>query len=158
MIIFADGKAGLVLKVPLVEKPELPLRAYAKPNLFKLYLFDVGMLGCMLDLPLESILDQDYGSYKGYYAENYVAQELTAAGRSPLYSWQGRQSEIEFLLTRERDVIPVEVKAGASAHSRSLSAYAEKYSPVMKIKVTARNLDRSRADCHNVPLYLAGKL
>jgi predicted AAA+ superfamily ATPase len=151
-------KAGLVLKVPLVEKPELPLRAYAKPNLFKLYLFDVGMLGCMLDLPFDSILDQDYGSCKGYYAENLVAQELTAAGRSPLYTWHGRQSEIEFLLTRESNVIPVEVKAGASAHSRSLSAYSEKYAPAMKIKVTARNLDRSRPACHNVPLYLAGKL
>jgi uncharacterized protein len=116
------------------------------------------MLGCMLDLPIDSILSQDYGTYKGYYAENFVAQELSAAGRAPLYSWCGRQSEIEFLLTRESAVIPVEVKAGIRAHSRSLSAYAEKYRPPLKIKVTARNLDRATPECHNIPLYLAGKL
>ncbi|MEI8139132.1 MAG: AAA family ATPase [bacterium] len=151
-------KTGLILKVPVVEKPMLPLRAFAKPNLFKLYLFDVGMLGCMLDLPIASILNQDYGTYKGYYAENLVAQEMTTAGHAPLYSWFGRQSEIEFLMIRESDVIPVEVKAGIRAHSRSLSAYAEKYSPPLKIKVTARNLDRTTPECHNIPLYLAGKL
>lgn len=151
-------KAGLIVKVHLVEKPDLPLRAYAKPGLFKLYLFDVGMLGCMLDLPFGAILGQDYGTYKGYYAENFVAQELSAAGRAPLYSWRGRQSEIEFLLTRESGVIPVEVKAGIRAHSKSLSAYVEKYAPPLKIKVTARNLDRTTPDCHNIPLYLAGAL
>jgi hypothetical protein len=151
-------KTGLILKVHLVEKPILPLRAYAKPNLFKLYLFDVGMLGCMLDLPIASILGQDYGTYKGYYAENIVAQELSAAGRAPLYSWCARQSEIEFLLTRENGVIPVEVKAGIRAHARSLSVYAEKYTPPLRIKVTARNLARATPDCHNFPLYLAGKL
>ena len=151
-------KTGLVLKVNLVETPMLPLRAYAKPNMFKLYLFDVGLLGCMLDLPIASILSQDYGTYKGYYAENFVAQELSAAGRAPLYSWCGRQSEIEFLLIRNNHVIPVEVKAGIRAHSRSLSAYAEKYTPPLKIKVTARNLDQATPACHNIPLYLAGKL
>ncbi len=95
---------------------------------------------------------------KGYYAENLVAQELSAAGRGPLYSWHGRQSEIEFLLPRGSAVIPLEVKAGIRAHSKSLSAYAEKYAPPLRIKITARNLDRARPDCHNIPLYLAGKL
>lgn len=151
-------KAGLIVKVHLVEKPEVPLRAFSKTNLFKLYLFDVGMLGCMVDMPFDSILSQDYGTYKGCYAENLVAQELCAAGRTPLYSWRGRQSEIEFLLTRENGVIPVEVKAGIRANSKSLAVYAEKYAPPLRIKVTARNLDRSTADCHNIPLYLAGKL
>jgi uncharacterized protein len=151
-------KAGLLLKVHLVEKPVLPLAAQAKPNLFKLYLFDVGLLGCMMDVPIASVLDQNYGTYKGYYAENFVAQELTASGRGPLYSWCGRQSEIEFLLPREEGAIPIEVKAGIRAHSRSLSAYAEKFTPPLKIKVTARNLDRTVPGCHNIPLYLAGKL
>lgn len=151
-------KTGLILKVHVVEKPVPPLRAYAKPNLFKLYLFDVGILGCMLDLPIASVLNQDYGTYKGYYAENFVAQEMSAAGKAPLYSWCGRQSEIEFLLIRENDVVPVEVKAGIRAHARSLSAYVEKYSPPLKIKVTARNPDQSTSDCQNIPLYLAGKL
>ena len=151
-------KAGLVLKVHVVDQAALPLRAYARDNLFKLYLFDVGLLGCMLDLPFESILNQDYGSYKGYYAENLVAQEFTAAGAGPLYSWCGRQSEIEFVRVFGNAVVPVEVKSGVRARSRSLGAYSEKYAPSLMIKITARNLDRTRSDCHNYPLYLAGRL
>ena len=151
-------KTGLVIKVHMVEKPVLPLGVQAKPNLFKLYLFDVGLLGCMLDVQIASVLSQDFGTYKGYYAENLVAQELTAADRAPLYSWCGRQSEIEFLVVHEEGVVPVEVKSGTRAHSRSLSAYAAKYSPSLRIKVTARNLDRTVPGCHNIPLYLAGRL
>lgn len=115
-------------------------------------------MNCMLDHPIDSILNQDYGTYRCYCAENFVAQELSAAGNGPLYSWSGRQSEIEFLLVRDDRVVPVEVKAGTKSKSRSLSAYAAKYNPALKIKVTARNLDRSNTDCHNYPLYLAGKI
>jgi predicted AAA+ superfamily ATPase len=151
-------KTGLAIRTRYVEKPVVPLRAFASRNLFKLYLFDVGLLGCMLDLPFDAVLSQDYGSYKGYVAENFVAQELTAAGRTPLYSWRGRQSEVEFLLPRDAGIVPVEVKAGIHARSRSLSAYADKYAPPLRIKITARNLDRANPVCHNIPLYLAGKL
>lgn len=151
-------KTGLVLKVPVIEDPAPPLVARVRGNLFKLFLFDVGILGCMLDLPISDLLAQDYGSYKGHFAENYVAQALTAAGRAPLYSWMGRESEIEFLLARDRGVVPVEVKAGVRARSRSLAAYDAKYAPPLRIKLTARNLDRRQPDCHNVPLYLAGSL
>jgi len=151
-------KSGLVIKTNLVEKPELPLKAFSKDNIFKLYHFDVGLLGCMLDLPIESILNQDYGSYKGYYAENLVAQEFMAAGKGPLYFWCGRESEIEFLLVKGTGVIPVEVKSGTRARSKSLSTYAGKYAPPLRVKITARNLDRCKPDYQNFPLYLAGKV
>lgn len=151
-------KSGLSLRVNYVEKPEIPLKAFSKENLFKLYFLDVGLLGCVLDLSAASILNQDYGSYKGFFAENYVAQELAATSSSALYCWRGRQSEIEFLRVINDHVVPIEVKAGVCGRSRSLSAYAKKYSPSMKIKVTARNLDRRSDDYINYPLYMAYEL
>ena len=95
-------KSGLIIKVFIVNTPALPLKNYSKENIFKLYLFDTGLLGYMLDLPFDSILNQDYGRYKGYYAENFVAQEFIGAGYRgtgypELLSWVGRNSEIEFL-------------------------------------------------------------
>ena len=65
---------------------------------------------------------------------------------------------MEFLRLWKNSVVPVEVKSGVRARSRSLAAYVEKHSPPFAIKITARNLDRRNARCHNYPLYLAGKL
>jgi hypothetical protein len=70
--------AGLALRVQLVERAEQPLKSFVKESLFKLYMFDVGLLGCALDLPVSSVLNQDYGSYRGFFAENLVAQEFSA--------------------------------------------------------------------------------
>ncbi len=59
---------------------------------FKCYLFDVGILGAMLKLNQQEIANQDYGLTKGYFAENYVAQELTTAGSEKLYSCNERDN------------------------------------------------------------------
>ncbi len=49
---------------------------YTKENAFKLFVFDVGILGALSELPVKTVLD--YGTYKGYYAENFVAQTFRA--------------------------------------------------------------------------------
>lgn len=151
-------KSGLIIKVFMVNKPALPLKSFSKDNTFKLYLFDTGLLGCMLDLPLDSILNQDYGQYKGYYAENFVAQEFIAAGSKNLFSWAGRNSEIEFLRVIDNKIVPVEVKSGLRTKARSLSVYVDKYSPELRIKISALNLHRENHRLHNYPIYLAGKI
>jgi len=87
-------QAGLAIKVKVCNRAELPLEAFCKVNIFKLFVFDVGLLGCMLDLPVEAIISEDYGIAKGYFAENFVAQELIAAGVKNLYSWTERNSEM----------------------------------------------------------------
>lgn len=151
-------RSGLVTKVFIVNTPAIPLKNSRKENTFKLYLFDTGLLGCMQELPFDSILNQDYGRYKGYYAENLVAQEFTGAGVRELYSWAGKNSEIEFLRVINNTVVPVEVKSGARTKAKSLSAYKNKYSPALLIKITANNLHREDKQMHNYPLYLAGKI
>jgi len=151
-------KSGLINKVFIVNTPALPLKNFSKDNIFKLYLFDTGLLGCMQDLPFDSILSQDYGRYKGYYAENFVAQEFTAVGCRELFSWAGKESEIEFLRVIHNTVVPIEVKSGERTKAKSLLVYKNKYSPEMVIKITANNLQRENKQAHNYPLYLAGKI
>ena len=68
--------AGLVFKVSIVNSGKLPFKAYTKENTFKLLLFDIGILGSMSGLSPQVILDYDYGSFKGFFAENFVAQEF----------------------------------------------------------------------------------
>lgn len=148
--------AELVIKVPIVEHVELPLTAYAEESKFKLYLFDVGILGALADLPPKTILDYDYGTYKGYYAENFIAQEFTAQGVTSLYSWQEDRAEIEFLRIEDSSILPIEVKSGWVTRSQSLNKYAEKYHPPYRTVFSAKTLRIDPAHAyHQYPLYLA---
>lgn len=152
------GKTGLAIKVAQVERPDLPLKAYATENLFKLYLLDTGLLGGMAELTPRDLLVGDFGTYKGWIAENVVAQELTAAGHAPLYFWRGKASEVDFLIATQKGVLPLEVKSGTVIHSRSLAAYADKYRPSMAIRLSARNKSSHSGPVLDLPLYLAGQL
>ncbi len=150
--------ANLIIKVPIVNSAEIPLSAYTQESAFKLFMFDVGLLGAMSDLPIKSILDHDYGTYKGFFAENFVAQELLAAGYSHLFCWQSNRAEVEFLLTLEDGVIPIEVKSGWITRAKSLQQVIEKYHPPYAVIMSGHPLKINRSNkIHYYPLYLAGK-
>ncbi len=153
-------KAGLILRVPIVNKAALPLAAYSKENTFKLYVFDVGLLGALSNLSIESILNYRYGSYKGYVVENFAAQELTAQNID-LFSWKENRSEIEFLLQAGEDLVPIEIKAGHNLKARSLTVYHKKYLPKNSFlfsgnwqkKSTEKAVDGESTTLHRWPLY-----
>jgi len=152
-------KAGMIIRIRICDKAELPLEAFCKRNLFKLVIFDIGLLGCMLDLPVEAVISQDYGITKGYFAENFVAQEFRASGIKNLYSWSERNSEIEFLRIINQEIVPVEVKAGTRTQAKSLRQYILKYSPRAAIKISGKPLDNKETKTvRHFPLYMAGKI
>lgn len=147
--------AELIIKIPIIEHVELPLSAYVEESRFKLYLFDVGILGALADLPEKAILDYEYGTYKGYFAENFVATEFISKNVLNLKSWQKNRAEIEFLYLLEDKVIPIEVKSGGNTRSQSLRIYAEKYHPLFRVTLSAKPLliDFENHYC-NYPLYM----
>jgi len=148
-------QAGLIIKVKVCNRAELPLESFCKPNMFKLFMFDVGLLGCMLNLPV----NEDYGITKGYFAENFVAQELMSAGNQKLYSWIERNSQIEFLTSRDDKIIPLEVKAGIRTQAKSLQQYIKKYSPNDAIILSKKNIASNKDSVVKYfPLYMAGSL
>lgn len=121
---------------PVEGLPKSPLAAYKKENMVKLFLFDVGLLNHMLGSSYKEIKQQNY-QYKGYVAENFVQQELSAIGVDPSYSWNDARAEIEFILaTDEGDIVPVEVKSGKRTRAKSLASYVEKCSPSKTFKLT----------------------
>ncbi len=148
---------GLVIKVPIVNTGYLPFKGYSKENFFKLLLFDVGILGNMSGISPKTLLDADYGSYKGYFAENFVAQELISAGNPSLFTWQEQQAEIEFLMEIEGKAIPIEVKSGLSTKAKSLKLFAEKYNPPYQAIFSGCPLQaRPSEKLRYYPLYLTG--
>ena len=143
----------------MCNRAEIPLETFCKPNIFKLFIFDIGLLGCFLDLPVESLLNDDYGISKGYFAENFVAQELLAAGNRNLYSWTERNSEIEFVIIKDNSIIPIEVKSGLRTQAKSLQQYIRKYAPPRAI-ILSRKKFAEKADSHikYMPLFTAGRV
>jgi predicted AAA+ superfamily ATPase len=149
--------ADLVIRIPIVEAVGIPLSAYSKENRFKLYFFDTGLLGAISGIAPSVFLDYGFGSYQGYIAENYVAQELRSHDVNPLYCWQGRTAEVEFLLEKDSDVVPVEVKSGNVTQSKSLKVYADRYQPKCAYVLSGNNISQRGFRTH-LPIYLAGRL
>jgi predicted AAA+ superfamily ATPase len=150
--------AGLIVKIHITNTAALPFMAHSKENIFKLFLFDVGMLGCMSGLSPKAILDYEYGTYKGYFAENFVAQELLASGFSQLFSWEEGKSQLEFLSDFDGKIIPIEVKSGNIVKAKSLAHFQEKYAPPFSIILSGQPLRIDSKQIHRYPLYLAGQL
>jgi len=150
---------GLIIKSHIVNCGQLPFSAYIKENSFKLFISDVGLLGALSNLHPKTILDYDYGTYKGYFAENFVAQELICAGVKDLYTWQEGRAEIEFLHEINDDVVPIEVKAGNVTRARSLDSFINKYHPTKNVILSGQNLHIDKNNkIQRLPLYLASKI
>ena len=148
-------KSLLVLhNYPLEGRLRSPLLPYRKPNMVKLFLFDVGLLNSMLGTSYSEIKEQAH-EYKGYVAENFVQQELAAMGMEPSYSWHSTRAEIEFVLKNDKgEIIPVEVKSGKRTRAKSLRAYMDKYSPPLAIKLTGARVSHQDVADRRTPITL----
>lgn len=148
--------AELIIKVPIINSAQLPFSSQTKENQFKLFIFDVGILAAMSELSADTILNYNYGTYKGYFAENFVAQELLTTHINNLYCWQEGKAELEFLLEIKGNIIPVEVKSGWITHAKSLQSFVQRYKPKYRCILSAKNLLLDeRNQLKAMPLYLA---
>ena len=147
--------ASLVTQAVKVSQPAVPLAAYEEPAFFKLYGLDVGLLGAMSGLTAPTILQGNdlFTHFKGALIENYAAQELMAHLESPLHFWSSPgTAEVDFLLTLNETIIPLEIKAGRSRRSKSLAEFMKKYHPLMGVRASLRNFGREGCIVQ-IPLY-----
>ena len=123
--------AGLVIMANHVSTPKLPLDGYSDKQAFKIYLLDMGLLGAMSKLDPRIILegDQLFQEFKGALTENYVATELHGVRFDGTYYWSSEGiAEVDFLVSEEQQIFPLEVKAGISKRKKSLLVYDAKFS------------------------------
>lgn len=146
--------SNIVVKSNLVSTPEIPLKGFVKPEIFKLYLNDIGILSSLLEIKQYDILNDNVSLYKGFIAENYVAEELVSNGFS-LYYWKSDgKAEIDFLIYTNDGIIPALVKAGDSVQSKSLGVFMEKFKPQYGIRISTRNFGFDKVKkIKSVPLY-----
>ncbi|MCD8119799.1 MAG: AAA family ATPase [Lachnospiraceae bacterium] len=105
--------AGVALPVYCASEPTVPLRLSRATNLFKLFLADVGLLAAMYmnDIQLK-ILNREKDINFGSVYENAAAQELKAHGFDLYYFNSKKQGELDFLVERGGNVLPIEIKSG----------------------------------------------
>ena len=128
--------AGLVYKVTKIEKPFMPLAAYADDASFKLYLSDIGLLRVMAGLPASVLFQKrdEYSEFKGAMAENYFLQEWMWRHDDPPFYWKSANiAEVDFIVQHGGDIIPVEVKAERNDKAKSLTEYRRKFSPLVSV-------------------------
>ncbi len=147
---------GLIKKVYRVQKPAVPLKAYVDFGAFKLYLLDVGLLGALSELDAASILEGNdiFTEFKGALTEQYVLQELLAQTHYKPYYYTSdpEKYEIDFMIQKGRDIVPIEVKAEMNLQAKSLKAFRQKYAPAYAVRVSMADY-REDDWLTNLPLY-----
>lgn len=151
---------GVVTKIPRVTALRNPLAGYENLSAFKLFALDVGLLGTLSHLDPASVLDGSrlFTEFKGALTEQYVMQELVAAGRKPFY-WTAERAtaEVDFAVELGSAVVPVEVKAAENLRSKSLRVACEKFSLPKGIR-TSLSPYRDDGWLTNVPLWAIAQL
>ena len=106
-------EAGGALPVFNVDEPVVPLKLSRSSNLFKLFQNDIGLLACQYADGIQLQLLTDAKSINfGSIFENAVAQELHAHGFDLYYFNSKKQGELDFVMEKGGQVVPVEVKSG----------------------------------------------
>lgn len=151
--------AGLVYKVNRCKKPELPLKFYEDLSAFKLYMSDCGLMGAMADTSAAKVLigDDVFKEYKGAFTEQYVLQQLLSSGVSNVYYYSADDSRMEmgFLLQREGELCPIEVKAEGNVRANSLHNFLMQHPEIHAIRYSMLPYAQ-QSNMTNIPLYMVG--
>ena len=147
-------------KVYRSSAPSLPVAAYDDLSAFKIYWVDVGLLRRLAQLAPTAFGEGNrlFTEFKGALTENYVVQTLiTQFEVLPRYWSQNNPPyEVDFLIQRENEIFPIEVKSEANLASKSLRKFKELFPDKVKLRVrfSLGNL-KLDDDVLNIPLFMA---
>lgn len=143
-------QSGIALKCTLTEQGLPPLAAYEDLSCFKLYFSDTGIFSSRTQLSLPLL--QQARQFMGALTENYAAISLKSNGYSLNYWTSDYSAEVDFVITKDDAVIPVECKADVHVRSRSLQVFMRRYQPPYGLRLSARNFGWEN-NIRSVPLY-----
>ena len=155
--------AGLVHKLELVSKPELPLSFCADATFFKVYMSDVGLLRKKSGISPKTIMEDSelYKNFKGAFTENFVLNELIKQDIHSYFWKSGNTAEVDFVFENEDKIIPVESKADIHTRAKSYREYCKKYKPEIGFKFSMKNVGDHEVEgtkTYSIPLYLIWRL
>lgn len=144
--------AGVVTACRRVSEGRFPVSMWEDPTAFKLYHSDTGLLTAMAGITSGDYLSRAGDRFRGAIAENGVASALAASGYE-LFYWESQgRAEVDFVIQKEGEVIPIEVKSGDNVRSRSLAEYIKRYSPPFSYRVSFKNFGNEN-NIRSIPFY-----
>ena len=148
--------------------PSAGLASHINKDQFKLYCGDTGLFVTLAfwddafteNVIYQKLLGDKLNADVGYVYENVVSQMLTAAGHKLYYhTWptpSGKHNyEIDFLLSRQAKVCPIEVKSSASNVHTSIDEFQKKFSSRIYQRYLLHAKDiRKNNDLICLPFYM----
>ena len=166
-------KALLLRRVYPITSTQLPLAPNLKKSP-KLQLLDTGLVNFFSGIQTEVFGTSDLNTlYGGRIIEHLVGQEILASHDSLLFSphfWVREKTqsnaEVDFILAHKNNVIPIEVKSGATGRLRSLHSFMDQVDHIWAIRLyagplrkeTVRTLAGKEYQLLNLPYFLSGQL
>ena len=148
--------AGMIKLCINVSTPQFPLVAYEKPEQFKVYATDIGLLTSLYGYETQVALIKDTltGPAKGGIYENLVFDMLIKRGFILNYYKNDKNTqEVEFIYNKDCHVIPIEVKSKKGA-TPSLNNFIRDYKPPYAYKLISGNVGVIDTKI-TLPLYMA---
>lgn len=158
--------AGLIYCVHSSNASALPLISTKNEKKFKLIFLDVGLVNSEAKLSSEVLMNQDIVLiHQGMLAEQFVAQELLAYApcyrEENIFFWEREQkssrAEVDYVITIDSHIIPIEVKAGNTGRLRSLQLFLAEKNSTLGIRISQKPLSYQHKIL-SIPFYLISEI
>ena len=150
-------RADMVHLCKRVTDIKFDLEDYAREDFFRAYTTDLSLLMAMKDFSLKQHIAENTlsGNTKGGIFECAVADALYKKGyRLYFYKNETTKREIDVIIQKDGEVIPIEVKSG-NARANSLKALMKKHKEIPRgYKLIDGNLGVSEEGIITLPLYM----
>lgn len=145
----------------------VPLGAECNHKVFKSLFLDVGLVSTLSGLNLTHMQDDLVLVNQGKVSEQFVGQEMLASfpfyQKPELYYWQrdnkSSAAEVDYVMSLENRVIPVEVKSGKTGRLKSLGLFCKEKNKTLALRFNSDRPSVVRGDYTlvSLPLYLTGQ-
>ena len=149
------ASANLISRVYRAERIAKPLEKYKDIDDFKVFLSDTGLLCAQKGVRAEDVfrMEEELTDFKGGMTENYVETQFVFSGLKPFY-WRNDKGtkKVDFVVSLNGKLIPVEVKSGGHVAATSLNEYVKLFKPAYSIRISEKNFGFEN-NIKSVPLY-----
>lgn len=153
--------AGVIYKVKRTSGAGFPFESSVKENYYKSIFLDIGLMHAINGIYSQTIREKDLTAiYRGSVSEQFVGQELITSSnhykKANLYYWareeKNSNAEVDFLVEKGGEIMPLEVKSGKKGTLRSLLLFLKTYKLKQGIKVSQALYDND-STLLSIPFY-----